>query len=218
MRWARHFDTVFVEQRACLEPFRRAGHRAHWLPVGCDEQVAAAAADQPRRHDVVFVGTLSPSHERRGRLLARLRARFDVSIERAFLEDMTRALRSGRISFNCSMSGGLNQRVYETLAAGTFLLTDHAPGTGLDEMFRDGLHLALYRNDDELEPLVERYLRDEAAREAIAVAGRSEALRRHTYRHLALQLLRVLSRVAAEAAGSAGSERRREPRDSRAGG
>jgi hypothetical protein len=194
LRWARPFDVVFLAHRAQLGWFRERGERAHWLPVGCDGGLAACAREgASEQRDVVFVGAVSRLHVRRRHLLDRLARRFDVMVAELYLEEMVHALGRGRVALNVSLRGDLNMRVFESLSAGACLVTDEAPGSGLGELFRDGRDLAVYRADEELEPLIERLLGDPVARGALADSGRAEALRRHTYRHRALQLLRVLN-------------------------
>src|SRR5262249_44491789 len=71
----------------------------------------------------------------------------------------------------------------EAVACGSLLVTNDLRDNGQDELFRDGVHLATYRDADELLDKVSFYLRREEVRERIAAAGRAEALARHTYRH-----------------------------------
>ncbi|MBI4386044.1 MAG: glycosyltransferase family 1 protein, partial [Elusimicrobia bacterium] len=63
------------------------------------------------------------------------------------------------------------------------------------------VHFAGYETDEDAIGQIERYLRDEAAREAIARAGRAEVLSRHTYRHRAEEIIRCIfdSRIDPEA-------------------
>ena len=71
------------------------------------------------------------------------------------------------------------------------LLTDRAPGSGLDEMFVDRQHLVYY-DDATLEALVEYYLAHPNEREMIAEQGRQEVLRWHTYDHRMTTLLETI--------------------------
>ena len=81
-------------------------------------------------------------------------------------EQAARHYGEAHITFNCSLNGDLNMRVFETLGAGGFLLTDRlSPQSGLERLFRDGAHLALYDSPDDLIAKIEYYLDrpDEAA-------------------------------------------------------
>jgi hypothetical protein len=56
-----------------------------------------------------------------------------------------------QISFNCSLNGDLNMRVFEVLSATGCLLTDRLSAeTGISHFFKDGQDLILYDNEDDL--------------------------------------------------------------------
>jgi glycosyltransferase involved in cell wall biosynthesis len=189
--WAAQFDYVFVAQKAYVSDFQRAGcPHVSWLPLGCDLEIHGRA-DVPLQHEVAFVGSLGGDRSRRRELLERLSARVRVHVERSFLQDMARTFSASRIVFNESVKDDLNMRVFEALASGSMLLTDAAPGSGLDEMFVDRRHLVVYR-DDEVAECAAYYLAHDDEREAIARAGREEALQRHSYLHRADRLLETI--------------------------
>ena len=191
LEWVTRFDWVFAAQRAYLDAFRAAGcSRVHWLPLACDASIHGKVT-LPKRHDLGFVGSLTPEHAQRQRRLARLAERFDVHVERSFLRDMARTFAASRIVFNDAIKDDLNMRVFEALASGSMLLTDRAPGSGLDEMFVDRQHLVYY-DDATLEALVEYYLAHPNEREMIAEQGRQEVLRWHTYDHRMTTLLETI--------------------------
>ncbi|MGE0039823.1 MAG: glycosyltransferase [Vicinamibacterales bacterium] len=189
LEWARQFDHVFLAQREYIPQFQAAGvARVSWLPLGCDPAVHGPVPG-PKRHDVGFVGSLTPHHQRRQVLIGRLRERFDVHVERAFLREMAAVFSASRIVFNDAVRRDLNMRVFEALCSGSFLLTDRAEPSGLDELFIDREHLAIYE-DDTIEDLVAYYLAHEDEREAIAARGRAEVMAHHTYDHRVAHLLR----------------------------
>ena len=83
-------------------------------------------------------------------------------------------------------------RVFEALCSGSLLITDHATGSGLDELFNNKEHLVLY-DDKDLEETIAYYLDNEADRESIARKGRKEVLAKHTYKHRADAMIQVLN-------------------------
>lgn len=199
--WASRFDWVFLAQRAQVADFVRAGcARVRWLPLACDPGIHGRQS-VALEHDVSFVGSVTGDRERRRRLLEVLGRRVRVHVERSFLRDMARTFSASRIVFNEAVSNDLNMRVFEALASGALLLTDRAPGSGLDELFRDGEHLAIYDDEAGLEELAERYLRCERERVRVAEAGRLEVLRHHTYDHRAAALVRCALGGAAPLGG-----------------
>ena len=180
--WATRFDHAFVAQREYRSAFVRAGvPNVDWLPLACDPTVHGRQ-DVPLRHDIGFVGSLTEHHVRRQQLLARLGGRFDVHLERSFLREMASTFSASKIVFNDAVKNDLNMRVFEALASGSMLLTDRAPGSGLDDMFLDREHLVIY-DDSDLEELAAYYLAHGEERKAIARRGREEVLRWHTYDH-----------------------------------
>lgn len=67
--------------------------------------------------------------------------------------------------------GYLNERCVEILATGGFMLCDAV--AGIEDIFVDGKHLALYHNLQELRQKVEHYLEADAERVDIGEAGRA---------------------------------------------
>lgn len=192
---ARRFDRLFVAQRDHVVPFEARGLAPSWLPLACDpERHALAAAEAQRDLDLVFVGHVLPLHGQRRRLLDRLRARFRL-VERqgVFGAEMAGLYARARVVFNCSLAGDLNMRVFEGLASGALVVTDRA-GNGLERLFSDGEHLALYGDDDDLERVISAYLAAPARRVQVARRGQRLATRHHTYAHRMRELVeRVLA-------------------------
>ncbi len=188
---ARHFDFVFLTQKAYIEEFKSAGHaNVQWLPLACDPEIHGKT-DLAERWDVGFVGSVTPAHIRRKRLLDSIGNNFDLHIDRKFMDEMAEVFCQSRIVFNNAIRDDLNMRVFEALCSGTLLVTDEAPGSGLTELFKDGEHLAIYRDENILET-IRYYLDHPEERERIAERGRQEVLERHTYVHRAKYLVSFL--------------------------
>jgi len=225
LQWAPRFDYVFVAQREYVEAFREHGcDRVYWLPLACDPEIHGPGTQNPtpgtrnepgtrhpeslpgtqnptpgtrKLHDIGFVGSLTKYNLRRQRLIDLLKTRFDVHVERSFLRQMASTFSSSRIVFNDAVKNDLNMRVFEAMCSGAMLLTDRAPGSGLDEMFVDRHHLAIYE-DDTLVDLAAHYLQHADEREAIAARGRAEVLRWHTYDHRAASIVDTVFGTAAD--------------------
>jgi len=84
-------------------------------------------------------------------------------------------------------AGYLSNRLYDALAAGAFVISDHVEG--IEEAFDGGV--VTYRDRVELAALVDRYLADPRARREVAARGRAAVLARHTFAHRAAELLRL---------------------------
>jgi 2-polyprenyl-3-methyl-5-hydroxy-6-metoxy-1,4-benzoquinol methylase len=113
---------------------------------------------------------------------------------------MARTYSASRVVFNRSIANDVNMRVFEALACGSLLMTNDLGDNGQAEFFQDGVHLATYRDPEELLDKTAFYLSRDAVRERIAAAGREEALGRHTYRHRMTRLLQTVEKALEERA------------------
>ncbi len=101
-------------------------------------------------------------------------------------EELHRLLAQSRIVLNITRSDfygaetGLNLRIFEALAAGCFLLTDHCDE--LEELFVVGEEIETFRSSAELAEKVAYYLSHEEERQRIAQRGHERFLRDHTWR------------------------------------
>jgi Glycosyl transferases group 1/Methyltransferase domain len=103
---------------------------------------------------------------------------------------MARAYSSARLVFNRSIKNDVNMRVFEALASGSMLVTNELTANGQAELYRDGVHLATYADQEDLLDKLAFYLERESLREKIAAAGRADVLEKHTYSHRMERLLR----------------------------
>ncbi|HEX9023091.1 MAG TPA: glycosyltransferase [Geobacteraceae bacterium] len=193
LEWAKHFHYVFIAQREYLPRFREVNPNTHWLPLACDPEIHAKL-DLPKIHDIGFVGSLA-LNPRRQMLLKSLEEHASLYYERCFWDEMARVFSASRVVFNSAVNNDLNMRVFEVMATGSLLLTDIAQASGLEELFRDGEELALYRCDAELKDVARFYLANEELREQIAARGRRAVLQAHTYDHRVADLLAVATGV-----------------------
>jgi GT2 family glycosyltransferase/tetratricopeptide (TPR) repeat protein/2-polyprenyl-3-methyl-5-hydroxy-6-metoxy-1,4-benzoquinol methylase len=183
------FDVVFAAQRYGAEQLRRAGiDSAAWLPLACDPEIHAKH-DVSKRYDVAFVGNVFPGS--RSDLLELIRRRYlRTFVGQCYFDDMARTFSAAHTVFNRSIKNDVNMRVFEALACGSLLLTNDLRDNGQQELFQDGVHLATYREPEDLLDKLAFYLEREPLREQIAAAGRALALSEHTYRHRMERLFR----------------------------
>jgi GT2 family glycosyltransferase/tetratricopeptide (TPR) repeat protein/SAM-dependent methyltransferase len=199
-------DLTFAAQRPGAAALARAGvANARWLPLACDPAVHRRH-DVPKAHDVCFVGNVPPGPraDLLGLICRRCPGHF---VGQAYFDDMARAYSAARIVFNRSVRDDLNMRVFEALACGSLLLTNDLPDSGQADLFRDGVHLATYRDPDELLDKLAFYLARPEPRSRVEEAGRQAVTERHTYRHRMETILtaaEALPRSVPVAAGPAG--------------
>lgn len=127
---------------------------------------------------------------------APLRARIDD--RPVWGEELHHLLSQSKIVLNITRTDfygaetGINLRIFEALAAGCFLLTDHCDELG--ELFRIGEEIETYRSSGELAEKVRHYLAHPETRQAIAVAGHAAFLAHHSWKaRLTHQLQPALS-------------------------
>jgi hypothetical protein len=179
------FDIVFVAQKESVADIRAAVRkRVSWLPLACDPQIHKHY-DLPKKYDICFLGGMYPE---RMKLLEKLSRRFNLYKGYVSLEEMSKIYSQSKIVFNKSVCNDINMRVFEALASVSMLLTDRLHNNGLEELFTDRKDLVLY-DEDNLEELVEYYLRRESERELIAASGYKKVLSLHTYEHRVQQIL-----------------------------
>jgi hypothetical protein len=182
------FDYVFVAQKDYTDYFRRLGNpQVYWLPLACDMELHGGRS-RPKVWDVGFVGQIhSPARARR---LGKLAERYRLNdYQRIYpREEIAEIYSQSRIVFNSSIDGDLNMRVFEAMASGSLLVTDHIEN-GQADLFQDRVHLVEYVDDKDLLSQVEYYLQHDEEREQIARAGYERVMEQHTYTHRCQSIL-----------------------------
>ncbi|MEW6609269.1 MAG: glycosyltransferase [bacterium] len=188
------FDFLFIYQKELVDKYKELGNNnVYWLPYGCDLDIHKKYEGK-KIYDVCFIGNTEISlHPERVEFLNRLSRRFNVYIDKKFLDEMAQAFSQAKIVFNKSTKNDLNMRVFEALSCGSFLITDRLFNNGLEDLFVDKKHLVIYDNYEHLEGLVDYYLKHPEEREEIARQGREEALKKHTYEHRMNQLIQIVT-------------------------
>jgi len=193
---ARAVDLTFAAQRDGADALRRAGIAgAIWLPLACDPTIHRPH-DLPKQHDVSFVGNVFPGP--RSQLLNTIRPRYhDVFVGNRYFEEMAKTYSASKIVFNRSIRNDVNMRVFEALACGSLLMTNDLSENGQNELFQDGVHLATYRNAEEMLDKIAFYLTHPEARAKVERAGKREVIEKHTYRHRMETIMAAVERLPA---------------------
>lgn len=170
------FDYIVSSyNRQHLRWFSLAGmERLAWLPGLPAPRLKATRAAAPRA-EIAFVGQVGRLHPRRSRLVDGLKAAgLPFKAVLAPIASAGRHYSEAAVSFNCSLNGDLNLRIFEILACGGCLLTDRlSDEAGLGRLLQDGTHYFSY---DTLEEAVERarfLLANPAVADSVARAGQS---------------------------------------------
>lgn len=100
------------------------------------------------------------------------------------------------INFNATslqMKAAVNQRIFDTPAAGGFLLTDFREQ--LAELFRVGEEVACFEEPGEIPELVYFYLQHPEVRKKMTAKARERVLAEHTYLHRVAAMLDTMRRT-----------------------
>ncbi|NOZ87056.1 MAG: glycosyltransferase [Deltaproteobacteria bacterium] len=170
------FDKVYSFDDRALDRFRELGARnVSFLPLAMSPAVHRKMFLE-KKHDVCFVGNV---YQNRRELLDRLSQRFDLVVTRAFMDDMVKLYNQSRIVLNLGLGRtGIQQRVFEALGCGSFLLTNEIPEES--RLFEHRKHL-VYFNEETIEDEIAYYLDHAHEREEIALAGYRKAHTYHTF-------------------------------------
>lgn len=205
----RAYDLMVSSLPNFVSHFRALGKRAELNRLGFDARVLDALGQVPRDVEVSFVGSLSPAHPGRARLVEFLAGRTELDIWGNGLEqfplsspihrryhgeawglDMFRALARSKITLNChiGIAGDFanNMRLYEATGVGSLLITDRK--ANIAEIFEPGEEIVTYDSFEECLALIEQYRKDEPARARIAAAGQRRTLATHRYRDRTAEL------------------------------
>ena len=127
----------------------------------------------PIDHRVVFVGSLSPHHQQRQRVIRQLQEKsIPLHLTTASQAEAAALYNKHSISLNVSLNGDLNFRIMEVLAAGGCLLTDRlGPDSGLNKLFTEGIHYLAYSSSDEAADHIRNLVANPDRRQVIAEAG-----------------------------------------------
>ena len=140
-------------------------HHRHWftemgiLPIANHLNLNVHDFNLPitseRALSVIFVGQAGSNHVRRSRLLDGLhKANIGLMGHSALAPEAAKLYGTHVLSFNCSLNADFNMRNFEVLSAGGCLLTDRlSNASGFQNLFKDGDHVILY---DDLDDLIEK--------------------------------------------------------------
>lgn len=91
---------------------------------------------------------------------------------------------------SAQMKSGLNQRIFDVPASGSFLLTDDQGQ--LEELFEPGQEVITYRHPEEARDLALWYIQHPVARQDIVIAGQHRLHQHHLYRHRLARLAAIM--------------------------
>jgi ADP-heptose:LPS heptosyltransferase/2-polyprenyl-3-methyl-5-hydroxy-6-metoxy-1,4-benzoquinol methylase/predicted O-methyltransferase YrrM len=183
---AKHFDIVYSAQKNAVSSL---GANARWLPAGASMHEVDLVRE--RSISVAFVGSLTPAHARRRKVVEFLSQKLPEFYQHSnvFLDEKAELLSRVKIAVNVSLNNDINFRVFETMATGAMLLTDRITGNGMEDLFVEGEHYVAFDSEEDLLGKIEFYLAHPAEREKIARAGQQLVDSKYRHFHLLRQVI-----------------------------
>jgi spore maturation protein CgeB len=196
------YDLMISSLPNFVERYRRLGIPAELNRLGFDRRVLDAVTVPARDIDVSFVGSLSPAHPVRARLIEWLAEQTQLDIwgngldqfpqdsavhrhyhGEAWGTDMFKALARSKITVNnhigIAENYANNMRLYEATGMGCLLINDRK--SNIEDMFELGREIVCYDNPEECLDLIRYYSENDTEREKIAAAGQRRTLNEHSY-------------------------------------
>jgi hypothetical protein len=203
IRWSYLFDHVAVFHPGFEKLFAEAGHPGAFLLPHAVRREYFEGPELPREFELGWVGQTSGHlYQKRSEWLPRMAASFRTNDwSRPYtLQEVADVYRRSRMVVNIGadkLPHDANLRVFEVLASGALLITS-LPSELTELGFQEGVHFIGYRNENEIIPLVRKFLGDEPTRARIAAAARAKTLSEHTYDSRAAQLLAHLDQAGSK--------------------
>ncbi|TBU88039.1 spore maturation protein [Pseudomonas dryadis] len=194
------YDLIFSFSEVTTRFFKNTlALNAHHLPFGA---ATVPVLNVEKEREVLFVGSadlrrvflLENIHEhlsirgnrwRRNFPLMSSKLRQCVDDRSVWGDELQTLLQSSRIVLNITRSDfygaetGVNLRIFEAVAAGCFLLTDHCDE--ITALFNPGEEIEVFRSGAELKEKVRYYLAHPEERERIARNGHARFLKEHSW-------------------------------------
>ncbi len=206
------YDKVFVKDHYLVEMFGNyIGMDVHYLPEACnpiyhkrvklrEEEKSSYASEICTFGNVYYYRQaileslakydLQVWGHRPDWLIDRLGARFKG--RPVYEEEKCKAVAGAKIVLNTLHFGevnGLNCRAFEVAGCGGFQLASFSPA--IQEHFRIGEQIEIFRNKSELLEKTDHYLNHPEQAQSIAKAGQERAYAEHTYAHRLQDLIQL---------------------------
>ena len=188
------YDHVLVAHRGCIKEYEElTGAKVSWLPYAFYPEIHRPLGLEETL-DLSFLGGLDwVGAEKRRRIIELIRSkrpglRFYVS-SRNFLNHMVAIYNMSKVVLNISRIGEMNWRDFEVLGCGRPMIRDYS--AEVSEIFSDGEHLVMFRDEEDLLEKIDELIRNKEKRERIALKGRQEALEKHTLDHRVGRILEI---------------------------
>lgn len=213
------YDLMISSLPNFVDRYRKRGTPAELNRLGFDPRVLDTVKAPARDVDVSFVGSLSPAHPVRARLVEWLagQTRLDIwgngvdqfpagsAIHRHYHGEawgikMFTTLARSKITVNnhigIAENFANNMRLYEATGMGCLLLNDRK--SNIEDMFEPGREIVCYESPEECLDLIRYYSKNDAERARIAAAGQRRTLAEHSYVNRTTELAKLFEQHIAK--------------------
>ena len=173
---------IFDHTRHHAHLFAAAGvQNLYWLPALDYSYVPRQENISSYDYPLTFVGQTGVYHPYRNWVLNHLKGKgFPLQVFQGTLVQTAEIYNKSLITLNISLNGDLNLRVFEALFSGGFLITDRlSESSGLNLLFKSGIHLETWSNKDELVEKVNYYTNNINLALDIRKKGYEEIMKSH---------------------------------------
>lgn len=208
------FDLILTSFPHYVERFKSMGIASEYLKIGFDNRILKKIGKQPKKHEVVFIGSLSPHHKEGTIILERVAEKIPISIWGQGIQftskkspirkrfqgsawglDMYKILSQSRIVINrhIQASDGYanNMRLYESTGMGSLLITDDKKN--ISDLFVVGKEIITYKNTSDLIKKLMYFMKNKNEASKIAKKGQMRTLKEHTYQKRMMELVNILN-------------------------
>jgi len=177
-----------------VELFRAAGAQAIFLSEGAGLEYFHPDSDQPKEYDIIFVGTLTKHRQEFIDYCTEQGLEVDTFgkggkhdfIERKDLGDLYRRSRIVLDFQNTGGNTGFSLRVYEAMACGAMLLSEHTQD--FEKIFKQGEEADSFSSPEECVSKIRKYLADEPLCRRIGEAAAKRIQQDFTWQKIAQDL------------------------------
>ena len=183
LKIGRLFDISFIAQKQYVEKLKEDGiKQVSWLPLAFATELLNSLPIE-KTIDISYVGSNNPTvHQLRHKIIEELKHNFPSSFFGMANPILMEEIYSkSYLVFNKSINNDVNMRFFESLGAGTVLVTDLILDNGLEEVFLEGQHYFVYKDPAEIVSLITNLLTNKKLLQRLGKSARNYVLKNHTY-------------------------------------
>lgn len=185
----KEYDQVFIG--GSPEDLERYPEGTVYLPHAFDDEIHKPH-DVEKEFDIVMIGNTDNNlYRKRNDAVKELARHFKVYHDQIeFGHPYAEAMSRGKLIFNMTLGEkNIPIRFFEGMAIGALLENYN---DNLDDLATEGKHYIGYISNEDLIDKVKYYLNHNDERDALAKRARKHALKHHTYKHRAMEMLKYV--------------------------